>query len=121
MSTQTDTVSATSALPDDRFALVARARAMQSAYIRELVMTAIGGVRAWFEHRRTLAAIEQLSPHVLADIGVDASALRQGQLRRLDSDLTSLPRGGVDMADVRRMTRATTVGEPANSDLRSAA
>jgi len=91
MSTQNDILRVSSALPEDPSALVARARAMQSAYIRDLIGRGFRSLSARLAHRRTMAAVEDLSPRMLADIGLDLSALRAGVVRRVESK-SSAPR-----------------------------
>lgn len=126
MSTQIDTLRVPSALPEDSFALIARARAMQSAYLRHLVRRAVASVQHRLAHRRTLAAIDDLSPRLLADIGIDATALRAGVIRRADVEQaitastpnTTAPKTG---NAIEPHLRPGFVAEAANTDVRRAA
>ena len=128
MSTQNDILRVSSALPEDPSALVARARAMQSAYIRDLIGRAFRSISARLAHRRTMAAVEDLSPRMLADIGIDLSALRAGVVRRADLDVVGTPSESYVTAmapktanPVEPHLRAATFGNAANSDVRHAA
>ena len=128
MSTQNDILRVSSALPEDPSALVARARAMQSAYIRDLIGQAFRSISARLAHRRTLAAVEDLSPRMLADIGLDLSALRSGVVRRVDVEVVGTPSETFVSATAPKTAnpvephlRAATVGTAANTDVRHAA
>jgi len=128
MSTQIDTLRVPSALPEDPFALVARARAMQSAYIRGLARRGVTALRSWFAVRRTMAAVEDLSPRMLADIGLDVAALRAGVVRRADTEVVGTPSDAYVAATAPKTAsaiephlRPATVGSVANTDMRHAA
>lgn len=100
MSTQNDILRVPSALPEDPYALVARARAMRSVYIRDLIARGFTSLRDRLAHRRTLAAVEDLSPRMLADIGLDMTALRAGVVRRTDVEVVGTPTDGFVPASV---------------------
>ena len=128
MSTQNDILRVSSALPEDPSALVARARAMQSAYIRDLIGRAFRSLSARLAHRRTMSAVEDLSPRILADIGIDLSALRAGVVRRADVEVAGTPSESFATATAPKAAnpvephlRAATVGTAANTDVRHAA
>ncbi len=128
MSTQNDILRVPSALPEDPNALVARARAMRSAYMRDLTAQAFKGLRTWLANRRTMAAIEDLSPRMLADIGLDMTALRAGVIRRVDVEVVGTPSQGFATATAPKTAnpaephlRPVTVGTAANTDVRHAA
>lgn len=128
MSTQNDILRVPSALPEDPYALVARARAMRSAYIRDLIGQAFSGLRDHLAHRRTMAAVEDLSPRMLADIGLDTAALRAGIVRRVDVEVVGTPSDAFATAEAPKAAnpvephlRPATVGTAANSDVRHAA
>lgn len=132
MSTQNDILRVPSALPEDPYALVARARAMRSIYIRDLIAQAFTGLRDRLAHRRTLAAVEDLSPRMLADIGLDVSALRAGVVRRVDVEVVGTPSDTFFAAPAQKAANpvephlgAPTIGAAANSaantDVRHAA
>lgn len=128
MSTQNDILRVSSALPEDPSALVARARAMQSAYIRGLIVRGFRSLGASLAHRRTMAAVEDLSPRMLADIGIDLSALRAGVVRRVDVEVVGTPSESYATATAPKTAnpvephlRAATLGTAANTDVRHAA
>lgn len=128
MSTQNDILRVSSALPEDPSALVARARAMQSAYIRDLIGRGFRSLSARLAHRRTMAAVEDLSPRMLADIGLDLSALRAGVVRRVDVEVVGTPSECYATAmapktanPVEPHLRPAAFGSAANTDVRHAA
>lgn len=128
MSTQNDILRVSSALPEDPSALVARARAMQSAYIRDLIGRGFRSLSARLAHRRTMTAIEDLSPRMLADIGLDLSALRAGVVRRVDVEVVGTPSESYVAATAPKTAnpvephlRPAALGNAANSDVRHAA
>ncbi|MDF1792460.1 MAG: DUF1127 domain-containing protein [Thalassobaculaceae bacterium] len=128
MSTQNDTLRVRSALPEDPYVLVARARAMRSVYIRDLIAQAFNGLRDRLAHRRTLAAVEDLSPRMLADIGLDLTALRAGLVRRVDVEVVGTPSDAFATASAPKTAntvephlRPALVGTAANTDVRHAA
>jgi uncharacterized protein YjiS (DUF1127 family) len=128
MSTQNDILRVSSALPEDPYALVARARAMQSAYIRSLIGRGFNSLRAQLAHRRTIAAVEDLSPRMLADIGLDLSALRAGVVRRVDVEVVGTPSETYTSATAPKTAnpvephlRPAALGTAANTDMRHAA
>ncbi|SDF56279.1 DUF1127 domain-containing protein [Thalassobaculum litoreum] len=128
MSTQNDILRVPSALPENPSALVARARAMQSAYIRDLIGRAFRSLSARLAHRRTMAAVEDLSPRMLADIGLDLSALRAGVVRRVDVEVVGTPSETYASATAPKTAnpvephlRAAAFGTAANTDVRHAA
>lgn len=128
MSTQNDILRVPSALPEDPYALVARARAMRSVYIRDLIVRGFKSLRARLDHRRTLAAVEDLSPRMLADIGLDMTALRAGVIRRADVEVVGTPSEAYLVATAPKTAnpvephlRPAALGTAANTDVRHAA
>ncbi|MCR9070642.1 MAG: DUF1127 domain-containing protein [Alphaproteobacteria bacterium] len=115
MSTQNDILRVPSALPEDPYALVARARAMRSTYIRNLIVEGFKSLRDRLAHRRTLAAVEDLSPRMLADIGLDITALRAGVIRRADAEVLGTP------SDAYLSATAPKTANPVEPHLRPAA
>jgi len=87
-------------LPDP-MTLAIQARAARDEYVGRLI---VSGVRSLYSRvlrpvvaavtgplarRRTIAEIRELDSHMLADIGVDATALATGVLRRRADDINS--------------------------------
>ncbi len=89
MSNQNDALQSTMAPSDFAYNVMIQARALRSAYMASLVRSATQATVRWFNHRRTLAAVEDLSPRMLADIGLDALALKAGVVRRVEDERTA--------------------------------
>ena len=106
MSLQNDAVRTMTS--DATFTLIAQARAMRSAYVADLLRRAFRPLAAWIDRRRTLAAVEDLSPEMLKDIGLDAAALKSGILRRVEDERAT----GLTVPPTVGQVRRTNAAEP---------